>query len=127
MQSFQLKINISNLKKEIAEDYFRYLDIFHKCLAGNLYLINMHNNGILRSTAFENAIYNQYFNNLVSSNTRVEAFLSSMNLPNASLIFLDTQLYLDQFISRRHNLNKLNIYNLTIDNNLEVIISLKRF
>ena len=127
MQSFQLKVNISNLRKEIAKDYFRYLDIFHKCLAGSLYLSHLENNSTSQTVSFENAIYNTYFTSLVNSNVSIEQFLKSLNTEHAVFIFLDTQIYLEQFIKHRHVCSKLNIYNLTITSDFELLITLKRF
>lgn len=115
MKTYELKINASNLKKEIEKDYFKYKDIYYKCLIGNLCLYNTLYGEVLSNTIIGESHYNQYLLNLINRPITLESILTEIDSPHNITIFLDTNIYIQEFITMKHQKNKLNVYSLDID------------
>lgn len=125
MKTYFLKINANNLRNEIKKDYFKYRDIFFKCLIGNLCVHNQLYKSVLSSTIIEDSHYNQYLMYLISRNPTLKEIVAEIDTPFNISVFLDTSVYLEEFIQTKHDSTKLNVYQLTIDDNFNVVITVK--
>lgn len=126
MKTYVLKINMANIRKDIEKDYFKYKDIFFKCLLTNLYVYSAMYRNILPSTVIEDSHYNQHLMYLVSSNMSVEeAIQDVINTFNIE-VFLDTNVYFEEFIQMKHDEAKINVYQLTIDDYSNIVVTNKQ-
>lgn len=126
MLASTIKINQRHIKDELNENYFYWLDVFHRCLAVSLVLHSNTKENILDSTILENAYYNQL---LVDINKRFQNgsnIIEDINSKTALATFLDIQVYLEEFLETKHNKTGSNIYNLTIDHEHNVVITNKK-
>lgn len=125
MKTHVLKINANNLHRQIHEDYFKYRDIFYRCLVGNLALHQQLYTDVLSSSVMEDAMYNQYLLSLINTNITVESILRDIDSPHNLSIFLDTSTYFEEFILYYHNSKFLNVYQLTIDDTCNIVVTNK--
>lgn len=126
MRTFVLKINMSNMKEYIDKDYFKYKDIFYKCLIANLCAYNTYNDIILTTTIIEDSHYNQYLLYFINNQLSLEEIIVKVDLANNIHLLTDIMLYLEEFIKLKHDKNKLNLYSLTIDDCYNVLITNKQ-
>lgn len=127
MRTFTLKINMNNLKKDIEKDYFKYRDIFYRCLIVNLCIYSKLNpNLVLTTTIIEDSHYNQYLLNLINLNYSLEDMVKEIDPLYNVNVFIDTHVYLEEFITLKHNPNVMNIYSLTIDDTYNIVINNKQ-
>lgn len=126
MLSSTLRINQNNLKNELEENYFYYLDVFHRCLLVSLVLHHNTKENVLESTIMENAYYSQMLVDLDSRFKKGYNIIEDINSKTALDTFLDVQVYLEEFIGNKHNSSGTNIYNLTIDHEYNIVITNKR-
>lgn len=130
MRTFQLKINFNNLSRDIEKDYFKHKDIFYRCLIVNLCTYNLLHSPILHNTIIEDSHYNQYLLHLVNRGGVVEDMIREIDTLHHMSLFLDTNVYLEEFIQLKHNPKTLNLYHLTIDDGYNAVITnkhLKRY
>lgn len=125
MKTESLRVNVINLKREIQKDYFKYKDIFYKCLIGNLCIYNQTHGLVLHNTIIDDGHYNQYLAYNINKQSTIEDILKDMDTPFNMYIFLDLQVYFEDFIRVKHNKAKLNIYHLTVDDGYNLVISNK--
>lgn len=125
MKTYQLKINVNNIKQEIEQNYFKYKDIFYKSLIVNLCIYNTFNKNILSNTIIDDSHYNQYLLYLANKQATVEELISEINHEFATNIFLDTNLYIEEFINMKHSDRYFNLYQLTIDDSYNIVITNK--
>jgi len=125
MKTFQLKINMANLKNEIDKDYFKYKDIFYKCLIGNLTLSNIHVKEVTGTAILDDSYYNQYFLYAAANNITVKRILEEIASPYNISIFLDTNMYYEEFIRSRHSDKHINLYSIQIDDLYNVLVTIK--
>lgn len=126
MRTFVLKINVNNLRREIDNNYFKFRDIFYKCLIVNLCIYHNLRTPILLNSVIEDSNYNQYLI-LMSAKQQFhlkEAVLEIDPAHNVNIL-LDMNLYLEEFINIKHTYTCLNVYSLTIDDDYQVVITLK--
>lgn len=123
MHAYQLKINVNNLRKEIEKDYFKYRDIFFRCLIGNLCVYNQLYGNVVYNSIIEDSHYNQYLLYLVNRSASLEDILKEIDSPYNVSIFLDTNVYFEEFIRMKHNPKKLNNYQLTIDDMCNIVVT----
>ena len=127
MRTYVLKINVNNIHSEIQRDYFKYRDIFYKCLIVNLCICskltieNLHQSSII-----EDSHYNQYLIYLINSNMTLEDLIKEIDPVYNVSIFTDTHIYLEEFINMKHNQSLLNVYSLTIDDAYNIVITNKQ-
>lgn len=121
-----LKINVNDVFNEIEEDYFKYKDIFYKCLIVNLIIYNSTKSFILNNVIIEDFFYNEYLKNLVARNLNLEQLIAEIDPIFAMSIFLDSNLYIEEFISSKHNDKAKNLYSLTIDEGYNIVITNKQ-
>jgi len=126
MKTFTLRINVNNLRDEIEKDFFKFKDIFYKALIANLYAYDMFNSRILPNTIIEDSYYNQYLLFIISKNTTLREVINEIGFPYNTSIFLDMNLYIEEFINIKHNKNTLNLYSLTIDDTYHIVINNKQ-
>lgn len=126
MRTQVLKINVNNIRHEIEKDYFRYKDLFYRCLIVNLCVYNTFNHVILTSTIIEDSHYNQYLLYLAQKQATVNELVAEIDPVHAVSTFLDTQVYLEEFINMRHDANMVNLYSLTIDDTYNIVITNKQ-
>lgn len=126
MKTQVLKINVNNLKNEIEKDYFKYKDIFYRCLIVNLCIYNSFNNMVLHSTIVEDAQYNQFLLYLAQKQCSPQELIAEIDPVHAVTIFLDSNIYLEEFINTRHDNNMMNLYSLTIDDMYNIVITNKQ-
>jgi len=112
-----LKVNVNNLKREINNNYFKYKDIFYKCLVVNLCLYNMTKGDILENVIVEDSIYQQYLSYLINKKCALPELLQEIALDTHTYIFLDLNIYIDEFIDMKYDAKKFNLFSLTIDDN----------
>ena len=125
MKTHLLRINANNLRKEIHHDFFKYRDIFYKCLVANLAVYNQMYANVLSTTILEDAAYNQYLLSLVNRQASLEEILKDIDSPYIMSIFLDTQVNFEDFIRSYHSGKKLNVYQLTIDDQCHIYVTNK--
>jgi len=123
MRAYQLKINVSNLRDHIKKDYFKYRDIFFKCLIGNLYVYNQLYGNVLHSTILEDIYYNQHLFKLINRNATLEEVISEIDSTYNVTIFLDTTMYFEEFIRLKHDPKKINVYQLSIDDMCNIVVT----
>lgn len=126
MRTQVLKINVNNIRHEIEKDYFRYKDLFYRCLIVNLCIYNSMNNMILASTIIEDSHYNQYLLFLGQKQATLQEMIAEIDPVHAVSTFLDTQVYLEEFINLKHEHNLVNLYSLTIDDAYNIVITNKQ-
>lgn len=117
MRTHVLKVNVNNLKREINNNYFKYKDIFYKCLVVNLCLYNMTKYDILENVIIEDSTYQQYLSYLINKRCTLPELLQEIALETHTHIFLDLTIYIDEFIDMKYNSDKFNLFSLTIDDN----------
>lgn len=121
-----LRINCNNLKKEVISDYFKYRDIFYRCLIVNICLFITTNRSLCNTIVIEDSYYNKYLEDLYKKQLNTSQMLEAADLSKHVDIFLDLNVYLEEFVRNKHDSSKLNIFNLTIDDNGYVAISNKK-
>jgi len=126
MRTFTLKINVNNIHKEIEKDFFKYKDVFYKALIANLCVYNTFNGLVLGSTIIEDSHYNQFLLFLMNKNATVKEVIDEIGSKNDVLLFLDTNMYVEEFISTKHDPNVINLYSLTIDDTYHIVINNKQ-
>lgn len=117
MRTHVLKVNVNNLKREINNNYFKYKDIFYKCLVVNLCLYNITKGNILNNVIIEDSTYQQYLSYLINKKCMLPDLLEEIALEAQVHIFLDLTIYIDEFIDMKYNPNKFNLFSLSIDDN----------
>lgn len=120
----RLKINVAELSSDISNNYFKYRDIYYRCLVNCLYIYSIYRDNILPTSVIEEDKYNSYLTTLKSSIPTVEQLITQMNSTVEAYILTDIQVYLDDFIRMKHIKNKVNVYNLTIEDN-SVVVTIK--
>lgn len=126
MLSATIKINQANLKNEIETNYFYWLDVFHRCFAVSLVLHSNSKNPILETTLLENSHYNQLLHDIDFRYKKGYNVVEDINSKNNIAVFLDLQVYLEEFLTMKHNSTGSNIYNLTIDHEYNLVITHKQ-
>lgn len=126
MRIVLLKINVNDVFKEIEEEYFKYRDTFYKCLIVNLIVFNSTKSLILHNVIIEDNYYNEYLKSLVARNLNLEQLIAEIDPIFAMSIFLDSNLYIEEFIQSKHDNNAKNLYSLTIDDGYNIVITNKQ-
>lgn len=119
-------INLSNLKSQIDNDYFKYRDMFYRCMIVNLGLYNLTKEEIRCTTIIEDSHYHQTFFTMLEGSPSIEHLLRDVESSEYTMLLVDMNLYLDSFIEKNHNHNVMNIYSLSIEDNFHVRISNKQ-
>lgn len=114
MRTYVLRINFNNLRKEINDNYFLYKDIFYKCFIANVYSYCINNKDVSKNIFIDNAHYWQYFVNAINIKQPIKSMLYELSIDKYVNIFLDMNLYIEEFINMKHDRNALNIYSLDI-------------
>ena len=125
MRTHQLRVNFVNLKAEIDKDYFKYKDIFYRCMMSVLCIHHLTRKQVLQNTMLEDSGYHQILSFLQSKGASLEEIVSEIKDLNQWSYFLDMHVYLEEFIDLRHNDLRLNLYDLTIDDSYHVVITNK--
>lgn len=126
MHTYVLRINFSHLKKEIDDNYFLYRDIFYKCLVASMYNYCINDKDITKNILIDNSYYWQYLVNAININQPMELMLHELNIDRYVHIFLDMNIYIDEFINMKHRPDILNIYSLDISDTYKVEIKNKQ-
>lgn len=126
MKTQVLRINVNNMRQEIEKDYFRYKDVFYKCLIVNLCIYNSFNNFVLSSTIIDDSHYNQYLLYLANKQASLSELIAEIDPIHAVNTFLDTQVYLEEFVNMKHDANLINLYSLSIDDTYHIVITNKQ-
>lgn len=126
MKTYVLRINFNNLKPQIDSNYFLYKDVFYKCFIASMYNHYINNKQILNNILIDNSHYWQYFINAVNINQTLESMLYELNLDRYVYIFLDMNIYLEEFFNMKHMNGVLNIYSLDITDTYNVEIKNKQ-
>ena len=74
MRTHQLKINFNNLKHDIEKDYFKFRDIFYRCLVANLAIFHTTKQPLLHNTILEDAHNNQLLHYLINKQAEIVGF-----------------------------------------------------
>ncbi len=125
MRTFQLKINFNHIGGEIEKDYFKYRDLFYRCLVVNIHFYHLFHGSILGNTIMEDSHYNQYMLHLTSKGGDIQSMIKDIDITHNHSLFLDTQIYIEEFIKLKHDPNKINLYQLTIDDTYNIVITNK--
>lgn len=126
MHTYVLRINFSHLKKEIDDNYFLYRDIFYKCLVASMYNYCINDKDITKNILIDNSYYWQYLVNAININQPMELMLHELSIDRYVHIFLDMNIYIDEFINMKHRPDILNIYSLDISDTYKVEIKNKQ-
>lgn len=126
MRTQVLKINVVNLKHEIERDYFRFKELFYRCLVVNLCVYNTFHQNVLQSTIIEDGHYNQFLLFLTQKACSIPEMIAEIDPVHAASTFLDTNLYLEEFINMKHDPSLMNLYSLTIDDTYHIVITNKQ-
>lgn len=126
MRTHQLKINFNNLKHDIERDYFKFRDIFYRCLVANLAIFHITKQPLLHNTVLEDAHHNQLLHYLINKQASCEEIIAQISDLNYIQSFLDTNVYIEEFILLRHVGNVINLYDMSIDDSYNVVITNKQ-
>lgn len=126
MRTHVLKINVSNLKRDIENDYFRYKELFYRCLIVGLCVHNSFSRNVLHTTIIEDSHYNQFLMYLAQKVCSVQEMIAEIDPVHAATTFIDMNLYLDEFLHMKHDNELLNLYSLTIDDTYNIVITNKQ-
>jgi len=126
MRTFQLKVNVNNIKRNINNHYFKYRDIFYRILVTNVCVYNYINPNLLQNTIIEESHYNQQFLNLSNKQLSLKEMLQELNIETELPLYMDVSLYIEEFLQVKHSNNHINVYSLSISDNGYLLISNKQ-
>ena len=126
MRTQVLKINVNNIRHEIERNYFHYKDLFYRCLIVNLCVYDTMSHKVLSSTIIEDSHYNQYLLYLAQRQASLQELINEIGPVHAVTTFLDTQLYVEEFLNMKHDDSMTNLYSLTIDDAYNIVITNKQ-
>ena len=126
MRTVTLKINYANLKEGIENDYFYYLDLFYKSFLVSLVIYSDNIKPIFYNTIIENEKYNYFLREVLEAQQRGEDIIELINPEHNITVLSDMSVYTVDFFTGKHNEKKANIYNLTIDDHYNVVITNKQ-
>lgn len=127
MRTLTLKINVNNLREQIQRDYFKYRDLFYRCLVVNLCSTGrMTPQDLLSSTIIEDSHYNQHLLYLANSNLALQDMIKDLDPSENANLFIDTNIYFFEFFNSRHDPHRVNVYSLTIDDAYNIVITNKQ-
>lgn len=126
MRTVTLKINYANLKEGIENDYFYYLDLFYKSFLVSLVIYSNNIKPIFYNTIIENEKYNYFLREVLEAQQRGEDIVELINPKHNITVLSDMSVYTVDFFTGKHNEKKANIYNLTIDDHYNVVITNKQ-
>ena len=121
-----LKINYANLKEGIENDYFYYLDLFYKSFLVSLVIYSNNIKPIFYNTIIENEKYNYFLREVLEAQQRGEDIIELINPEHNITVLSDMSVYTVDFFTGKHNEKKANIYNLSIDDHYNVVITNKQ-
>ena len=125
MRTYQLKVNVNNLRREITNHYFKYRDMFYRMLVTNICIYNYMNYGLLQNTIIEESSYNQYFLHLANRPLSLEELLMELNIANELPLYMDVSLYIEEFLQQKHSNKHINLYSITISDDGCLVIENK--
>ncbi len=126
MRTVTLKINYANLKEGIENDYFHYLDLFYKSFLVSLVIYSNNIKPIFYNTIIENEKYNYFLREVLEAQQRGEDIIELINPEHNITVLSDMSVYTVDFFTGKHNEKKANIYNLSIDDHYNVVITNKQ-
>ena len=126
MRTVTLKINYANLKEGIENDYFYYLDLFYKSFLVSLVIYSNNIKPIFYNSIIENEKYNYFLREVLEAQQRGEDIVELINPKHNITVLSDMSVYTVDFFTGKHNEKKANIYNLTIDDHYNVVITNKQ-
>lgn len=126
MRTVTLKINYANLKEGIENDYFYYLDLFYKSFLVSLVIYSNNIKPIFYNSIIENEKYNYFLREVLEAQQRGEDIIELINPEHNITVLSDMSVYTVDFFTGKHNEKKANIYNLTIDDHYNVVITNKQ-
>ncbi len=126
MRTVTLKINYANLKEGIENDYFHYLDLFYKSFLVSLVIYSNNIKPIFYNSIIENEKYNYFLREVLEAQQRGEDIIELINPQHNITVLSDMSVYTVDFFTGKHNEKKANIYNLTIDDHYNVVITNKQ-
>ena len=126
MRTVTLKINYANLKEGIENDYFYYLDLFYKSFLVSLVIYSNNIKPIFYNSIIENEKYNYFLREVLEAHQRGEDIIELINPEHNITVLSDMSVYTVDFFTGKHNEKKANIYNLTIDDHYNVVITNKQ-
>lgn len=125
MRSKTLKINYNHMKNELLQDYFKYLDIFHKSFLVTLVYLTTPDTPLTLTSKLENAHYSYLLTDMFNNHCKGENLLEIFT-DKEKYLLVDLQVYLQEFLVKTHNFKAYNIYNLTIDHEYNLVITSKQ-
>lgn len=123
MRTFQLKVNVNNIKCNINNHYFKYRDIFYRMLITNICIYRYINYDLPQNTIIEESHYNQIFLNLINRQLSLKEIFQELNIETELLLYIDMSLYIEEFLQQKHSNNHINVYSLHISDNGYLVIS----
>ena len=126
MRTVTLKINYANLKEGIENDYFYYLDLFYKSFLVSLVIYSNNIKPIFYNSIIENEKYNYFLREVLEAQQRGEDIIELINPEHNITVLSDMSVYTVDFFTGKHNEKKANIYNLSIDDHYNVVITNKQ-
>lgn len=126
MRMHTLKINQRHLKNELEEGFFYYLDVYHRCLAVSIIYHGIDDGDIVPSTIMENSHYNSLLRDMKERFRQGYNILEEIHSKYSLDIYMDTQIYLEEFLKAKHNKGMANVYSLTLDNKFNLVITNKQ-
>lgn len=125
MNHYSVRINYNNIRGQIQQDYFHYLDMFYKILILYVVFNDRPELPLSQTLVLENRHYDDLLRRVIASGCM------GRRIPELSTIdptaIVDMQIYLEDFVRLKHNKSAINIYNLTIDEDYNVLITNKYF
>jgi hypothetical protein len=92
-------------------------------MIGNLCIYNQLYGTVLTTSLIEDSHYNQYLMYLANRQVTLEGIVAEIDSPYNLSVFLDTSIYFEEFIKYKHDPTKLNLYNLSIDDNYNIVVT----
>lgn len=125
MRSKTLTVNYNHMRSQIKAEYLRYLDVFHKSFLATLIHLNTPDTPLVPTTVMENAQYTKQLSDMYLAHTNGRNILTMFDGPEVH-VFVDIQIYLQEFLMDVHNFKEYNYYNITVDPKYNIIIANKQ-
>jgi hypothetical protein len=119
----ELKINIAHLPS-VESNYFKYRDIFYRVLIVGLITYSRLSKNILENTIIGDTGYNELLIKLNKESSSIKDMFDFIAVKMFEEIYIDLSVYTDVFFERKHEEDKINIYDIEIVDKSHMVIKL---
>lgn len=126
MRTHTLKMNYNHLKQEIETDFLSMRHVFYTSLALCIVYLDGNTRRYLSNATFEDSAFRSLTQDILGAVTLGYSPFEQLGLGKYPYLVEDMIVYLDEFLSKHHHHTLLNIYNLTIDEKYNIVITNKQ-